>query len=174
MKQGNMEKLTKERKKTTERVSNGTDNNEYPLKSSGGFLEDRGDLLQKKELLEQTPNSPINTRLWNEYKTASDISETATIPKQGELKSMREQASKDSEELDLIPKKNWRCKNPTPPRNHRDLNQSRISTKVPAIFQKQQQLNEYGKPEKVRIVKQDMLEIDNTLPKLDRVSEPKI
>jgi hypothetical protein len=47
---------------------------------------------KKKELLEQTPNSPINTRLWNEYKTASDISETATIPKQGQLKSMREQA----------------------------------------------------------------------------------
>lgn len=86
---------------------------------------------------------------------------------------MREQASKDSEELDLIPKKNWRCKIPTP-RNHGDMNQSRISTKVPAIFQKQQQLKEYGKPEKVRIVKQDMLEIDNTLPKLDRVSEPKI
>jgi hypothetical protein len=54
------------------------------------------------------------------------------------------------------------------------LNQSRISTKVPAIFQKQQELKEYGKPEKVRIVKQDLLEIDNTLPKLDRVSEPKI
>jgi membrane-bound lytic murein transglycosylase len=48
MKQGNMEKLTKERKKTTERVSNGTDNNGYPFKSSGGFLVDRGDLLQKK------------------------------------------------------------------------------------------------------------------------------
>lgn len=87
---------------------------------------------------------------------------------------MREQASKDSEELDLIPKKHWRCENPTPPWNHRDLNQSRISTKVPAIFQKQQELKEYGKPEKVRIVKQDLLEIDNTLPKLDRVSEPKI
>ena len=43
-----MEKLTKERKKTTERVSNGTDNNGYPFKSSGGFLDDRGDLLQKK------------------------------------------------------------------------------------------------------------------------------
>jgi hypothetical protein len=51
------------------------------------------------------------------------------------------------------------------------LNQSRISPKVPAIFQKQQELKEYGKPEKVRIVKQDLLEIDNTLPKLDRVLE---
>ena len=47
MKQEIREKLTKERKKTTEKVSNGTDNNRYPLKSSGGFLKDRGDLLQK-------------------------------------------------------------------------------------------------------------------------------
>lgn len=54
-----MEKLTKERKKTTERVSNGTDNNEYPLKSSGGFLEDRGDLLQKKR------TTGANTKLSN-------------------------------------------------------------------------------------------------------------
>ena len=43
-----MEKLTEARKKTMERVSNGTDNNGYPLKSSGGLLKDRGDLLQKK------------------------------------------------------------------------------------------------------------------------------
>lgn len=38
-----------------------------------------------------------------------------------------------------------------------------MSTKFPAIFQKQQQLKEYVEPEKIRIVKQDLLEIDNNI-----------
>ena len=70
---------------------------------------------------------------------------------------MREQVLKDSEELDLIPKKNWTCKNPAPPRNPRDLNQSRISTKMPAIFQKQQQSKEFGKTAKIIIARQSEL-----------------
>ena len=51
-----MEKLTEARKKVMERVRNGG----YP--SNGIFLQDRGDLLKKKNCGSKKPKSPINTR----------------------------------------------------------------------------------------------------------------
>jgi hypothetical protein len=123
-----MEKITEAKKKKMERVRNGG----YPSTSNGGLHKDRGDLLQKENCGCKKPKSPINTRdfemstklpvIIQKKQKLKEFGKTAKIriARQGELKDCEE----------------WRCKNPTPPRTPRDLNRSRMNTKLPSIFKK--------------------------------------